>query len=318
MTSARPQRRSFVAIQTRSRAKATSTFSKSSLPTTLSIIHRSPVERRTRAGARKLYHALRAAFPDFHAIIHWQTVDGDVVTTFKTYHGTHKGSFLGIPATDRKIQFRRSMPCGSRTARSPSIGVSRICFPSCNSSARCRRSQRHSVAKEPLTRALSECDASPGLHYGQRRRHRLQTPRAKPDDYFGLGRRAGSGQKDVLARAVPPPMPTGTPSARQQAAPVMAPSAPKPMAPCRRRHGRPERRDGRAPRAPRARIRHAALDLGLLPPGEDARRLDGLLRAHAVVDEIEHRLHARGRDAVRARAGRARRAGCPRACRSAP
>jgi len=28
-----------------------------------------------------------------------------VVTTFKTYHGTHKGLFLGIPATDRKIQF---------------------------------------------------------------------------------------------------------------------------------------------------------------------------------------------------------------------
>jgi steroid delta-isomerase-like uncharacterized protein len=58
-----------------------------------------------KSGARKLYHALRAAFPDFHATIHWQSVDGDVVTTFKTYHGTHKGSFLGIPATDRKIQF---------------------------------------------------------------------------------------------------------------------------------------------------------------------------------------------------------------------
>jgi steroid delta-isomerase-like uncharacterized protein len=58
-----------------------------------------------KSGARKLYHALRTAFPDFHAIIHWQTADGDVVTTFKTYHGTHKGSFLGIAATGRKIQF---------------------------------------------------------------------------------------------------------------------------------------------------------------------------------------------------------------------
>lgn len=53
----------------------------------------------------KLYHALRAAFPDFHAVIHWQTADGDVVTTFKTYHGTHKGAFLGVSATGRKIQF---------------------------------------------------------------------------------------------------------------------------------------------------------------------------------------------------------------------
>ena len=28
-----------------------------------------------------------------------------MVTTFKTYHGTHKGPFLGIPATNRTIQF---------------------------------------------------------------------------------------------------------------------------------------------------------------------------------------------------------------------
>jgi len=56
-------------------------------------------------GARGLYHALRAAFGDFHAVIHWQTVDGDVVTTYKTYHGTHRGAFLGIEPTGRKIQF---------------------------------------------------------------------------------------------------------------------------------------------------------------------------------------------------------------------
>jgi steroid delta-isomerase-like uncharacterized protein len=58
-----------------------------------------------REGARELYHVLRAAFPDFHAVIHWQTVDGDLVTTFKTYHGTHKGEFFGIAPTGRSIQF---------------------------------------------------------------------------------------------------------------------------------------------------------------------------------------------------------------------
>jgi hypothetical protein len=41
-----------------------------------------------RDGARNLYRALRAAFPDFHAEIHWQISDGDRVTTYKTYHGT--------------------------------------------------------------------------------------------------------------------------------------------------------------------------------------------------------------------------------------
>jgi len=56
-------------------------------------------------GVRMLYTGLRAAFADFHADIHWQTVEGDKVTTFKTYHGTHAGDFLGVPATGRKVHF---------------------------------------------------------------------------------------------------------------------------------------------------------------------------------------------------------------------
>ena len=50
-----------------------------------------------KAGVRRLSTNIREAFPDFHAEIHWQLADGDRVTTFKTYHGTHEGSFLGIP-----------------------------------------------------------------------------------------------------------------------------------------------------------------------------------------------------------------------------
>jgi steroid delta-isomerase-like uncharacterized protein len=58
-----------------------------------------------KAGVRGLYRALRAAFPDFRAEIHWQAADGDLVTTFKTYHGTHEGAFLGVAPTGRKIHF---------------------------------------------------------------------------------------------------------------------------------------------------------------------------------------------------------------------
>lgn len=58
-----------------------------------------------KAGVRKLYTYMREAFPDFHAEIHWQLADGDRVTTFKTYHGTHEGIFLGIAPTHRKVQF---------------------------------------------------------------------------------------------------------------------------------------------------------------------------------------------------------------------
>jgi predicted ester cyclase len=58
-----------------------------------------------RDGVRSLYRTLRAAFPDFHAEIHWQAADGELVTTYKTYHGTHRGPFLGLSPTGRRIHF---------------------------------------------------------------------------------------------------------------------------------------------------------------------------------------------------------------------
>ena len=58
-----------------------------------------------KGGVRILYHTLRAAFPDFHAEIHWQAADGELVTTYKTYHGTHQGTFLGVAPTGRRIHF---------------------------------------------------------------------------------------------------------------------------------------------------------------------------------------------------------------------
>ena len=56
-------------------------------------------------GVRLLYHTLRAAFPDFHPEIHWQAADGELVTTYRTYHGTHRGTFLGVAPTGRRIHF---------------------------------------------------------------------------------------------------------------------------------------------------------------------------------------------------------------------
>ena len=56
-------------------------------------------------GVFALYQGLRAAFPDFHAIIHWQSVEDGLVTTYKVYYGTHRGTFLGIPPTGRAIHF---------------------------------------------------------------------------------------------------------------------------------------------------------------------------------------------------------------------
>ena len=76
-----------------------------------------------KAGARELYKVLRAAFPDFHAEIHWQLADGDRVTTYKTYHGTHLGEIFGVAPTAEKFNSRPSTSCACAMGRSPSIGA---------------------------------------------------------------------------------------------------------------------------------------------------------------------------------------------------
>ena len=44
-------------------------------------------------------------FLTFARRVHWQSVDGDLVTTFKIYYGTHLGEFLGVPPTGKAIRF---------------------------------------------------------------------------------------------------------------------------------------------------------------------------------------------------------------------
>lgn len=44
-----------------------------------------------------------AAFPDVHATVEDLLADGDKVIERTTATGTHKGTFNGIPATDRKV-----------------------------------------------------------------------------------------------------------------------------------------------------------------------------------------------------------------------
>ena len=56
-----------------------------------------------REGVLGLFRMLRGGFPDLHAEIHDQLVDGDKVVTRKTFHGTHKGELLGIAPTGRAV-----------------------------------------------------------------------------------------------------------------------------------------------------------------------------------------------------------------------
>ena len=52
---------------------------------------------------KKFYSGLLAAFPDLKAIIHNQVAEGDLVATYKTLHGTHRGEFMGVKPTGKRV-----------------------------------------------------------------------------------------------------------------------------------------------------------------------------------------------------------------------
>jgi steroid delta-isomerase-like uncharacterized protein len=59
----------------------------------------------TRDGFRALFAGCRAAFPDLRISIEDQVADDTSVATRKRFRGTHKGPFMGVPASGRTIDF---------------------------------------------------------------------------------------------------------------------------------------------------------------------------------------------------------------------
>ncbi|MGZ4601900.1 MAG: ester cyclase [Oryzihumus sp.] len=58
------------------------------------------------AGAEAVFRMVRAAFPDHDAQIIHQLADGDMVATYKTFNGTHRGDFFGVAPTGRHVSMR--------------------------------------------------------------------------------------------------------------------------------------------------------------------------------------------------------------------
>jgi len=56
-----------------------------------------------REGVKVMSTMLRSAFPDFKATIEDILAEGDKVVIRMTWSGTHKGEFMGIPATGKSI-----------------------------------------------------------------------------------------------------------------------------------------------------------------------------------------------------------------------
>lgn len=59
----------------------------------------------TRDGVRTLFGGMLAAFPDLKITIHEQVAEGEKVVTRKTFEGTHRGDFMGIPPSGNPISF---------------------------------------------------------------------------------------------------------------------------------------------------------------------------------------------------------------------
>ena len=55
-------------------------------------------------GFKQLFGMMLRAFPDLHATIHDQIAEGDKVVTRKTFEGTHKGDYMGVPPTGKQVK----------------------------------------------------------------------------------------------------------------------------------------------------------------------------------------------------------------------
>ena len=65
--------------------------------------HSSSPEMNTREGHKQFFIALRNAFPDLELSIEDQIAEGDKVVTRWIARGTHRGEFMGIPPTGKRV-----------------------------------------------------------------------------------------------------------------------------------------------------------------------------------------------------------------------
>ncbi len=65
-----------------------------------------PGQQPGREGLKEVIAQMRAAFPDIHWVLDEMVTEGEKVVSRFTWSGTHRGTFLGIPATGRSISVK--------------------------------------------------------------------------------------------------------------------------------------------------------------------------------------------------------------------
>jgi steroid delta-isomerase-like uncharacterized protein len=65
-----------------------------------------PGQKAGREGVKHRVSALRAAFPDVRFVLDEVVAEGEIVAVRYRWEATHSGTFLGIPATGRRVAVR--------------------------------------------------------------------------------------------------------------------------------------------------------------------------------------------------------------------
>jgi len=60
----------------------------------------------TKSGVAEYFTLIRAAFPDMHMAVEDVVASGDKSVARVTCTGTHKGNFMGIPATNKRVTMK--------------------------------------------------------------------------------------------------------------------------------------------------------------------------------------------------------------------
>ncbi|HXV43961.1 MAG TPA: ester cyclase [Anaerolineae bacterium] len=67
------------------------------------VNHNMPTPAPGTEGFKQVISMFFSAFPDFHVTVEQVIAEGDKVATRGTWRGTHKGDFMGIPATGKSV-----------------------------------------------------------------------------------------------------------------------------------------------------------------------------------------------------------------------
>ena len=65
-----------------------------------------PGQRQGREGLKEVIAMMRGGFPDIHWVTEETIAEGEKVVSRFTWTGTHKGTFLGIPATGKSVSVK--------------------------------------------------------------------------------------------------------------------------------------------------------------------------------------------------------------------